>query len=161
MIRQSSVARRTSYAEGKTRASVLLRNRKAEYSEECFAAPTRILYVTGKISRYFSVSARKLSVVCIIYSSGILAICAGKFRCCYQSLIISATGLNLDGRHRQTFLLNYTNSSDINCFYHLYRLDITHTRYRSVCYCHLSVLTNFSYLDNFRYDCKTIFLSEY
>lgn len=47
---------------------------------------------------------------------------------------------------------------EIRSLCHLYRLNAKHSRYRSVC--RRSIISaNFSYPDNLRYDCKTIFLN--
>lgn len=76
------------------------------YSEKCFADLARILNVTGKTYRGFLYLIEKQSVLYGIYGSDIRTISTGKFKNRYQFFIRNVTGLNLDERYKDTFLLN-------------------------------------------------------
>lgn len=80
------------------------------HSEKYIASLAKILNVTDKTYRcFFFVSAKKLSAAHRIYSNSILTIAAGKFKSRCQIFTRSVT-----------FLLNYTNSCDINSIFITY-----------------------------------------
>lgn len=70
-------------------------------------------------------------------------------------------GLNLDKFHKVTFLLRWINYS-ARYFVSIIHIDETqYTRGIAIFVRHLSTLANFPYLDNWDYDCKTIFFLLY
>lgn len=75
--------------------------KKKILSEERFAIPARILIVACKIA-VFRICWK--IVIRRIYNNSILAISAGKFT--YYQFLIKSVIDHLDGRHKETFLLD-------------------------------------------------------